>query len=472
LMAGEKVWAEMTLIEACFPKGALGSAEAAGRRAFLRDRQFVEGVSLSRQANGETRLSQAEIDATDWMPGTVEAVYGTRDLETLATREHLAARERVHPSCLPNALPFSRPNVVVTRDGDDVVVADKQKLTATESRLDLSPLRDFWDSLIGVSGPWAGRDLMEGLIQRYVGRVQLEDPAGFAALQGKGAIFVGNHQVQIESVLITHILAGLSKTRVVTMANAKHEARWIGWLLGWLFRYPGCRDPRSIVYFDPAEPAQMFEILAGVKADLAQGGQSFFVHAQGTRARSAKEVTDTISSLFLDLAIEQNLPIVPVRFSRGLPVLPIRGKLEFPVGHSRQDYTIGRAIGADELAALPYAERRQRVLNALNETGMTSEQEVAELDALGATEETSLVGDLGFRDAIARWSATTGAGEVEATFFRVLEELGDSSLATRAMLEGARMGRFVAPADDEGRWMGELAERLFGPSGPEVVTSS
>lgn len=459
LIDGDRVWAEMVLIEACFPKGPLGSATAASRRAFLRDGEFVEGVALSRRVGERTRLAPRDVLASDWMPGTVQGIYGSDEPRTIAVKEHLARRERIHPRLLPEAVPLSRQRVRVFEEGDEIVVED---CSDDQPHLDLSALRPFWDQLTGVSGPWPGRDLMEGLIQRYVGRVTLEDPAGFQALQGSGAIFVGNHQVQIESILITHILAGLSRTRVVTMANAKHEGRWIGWLLGWLFRYPGCRDPRSIVYFDPAQPAQMFEILAGLKTELAKGGQSFFVHAQGTRARSEKEVTDTISSLFLDLAIEQNLAIVPVRFTRGLPVTPIRGKLEFPVEHSRQDYWIGRAISAEELSSLPYGQRRLRVLGALNELS-AGQQMVA------AQQPTA---DRGFAASIAEWSAQTGAGEVEATFLRVLQELPEVSAATRTLLDGAGRGTLELGDDAESSWMAELASRLFGPRGPGVVTSS
>src|SRR6185436_5732239 len=65
------LWARMKLVEACFPKGPLGLAAPADRRAFLRDRRFVEGVRLSRNEHGITRLSAKEIDATDWLPGTV-----------------------------------------------------------------------------------------------------------------------------------------------------------------------------------------------------------------------------------------------------------------------------------------------------------------------------------------------------------------------------------------------------------------
>ena len=151
---------------------------------------------------------------------------------------------------------------------------------------------------------------------------------------------------------------------------------------------------------------------------------------------------------------------MPVRFSGGLPVEPIRGKLEFPVGHARQDYTIGASIAASELAALAYRERRERVLDALNSLGGPVHREQPQPP------------DPAFGAAVARWSAETGAGEVEATFYRILESVPDPSGLTRLLVEGARQGLLPAPAGPEGKWLAELAEPLFGPTGPEVRTAS
>jgi 3-hydroxymyristoyl/3-hydroxydecanoyl-(acyl carrier protein) dehydratase/1-acyl-sn-glycerol-3-phosphate acyltransferase len=460
LIVGDRVWAEMSLVEACFPKGPLGSAPPRERRAFLRDGIWVEGLSLSRRQDDRTRVSQAEIEASDWMPGTIEAVYGTRDLESIAIKEHLAARERLHPRHLPQALPLTRPAVSLSRDEEDVVVCDDPAEWAAGARLDLAPLREFWEPLLGVAGAWAGRDLMEGLIQRYVRRVVVTDPVGLAAVRGRGAIFVGNHQVQIESILITHILGGLAGTPLVTMANAKHESRWIGWLLRTIFSYPGCRDPRSILYFDPKQPESMFDIVARLREFLGAGGRSFFVHCQGTRARSCREPTDTISSLFLDLAIEQDLPIVPVRFSGGLPVVPLEGKLEFPLGHGRQDYSLGSPIAASELAALAYGERPARVLDAL--AALSGPVEL----------EDPLPPDPSVAQSVADWCSQTGTGEVEAALYRVLEAVPEPSALTSLLLEGAASGRLELPAGPEGKWLAGLAGPLYGDHGPEIRTAS
>ena len=359
IIGADGVWMDYRLVESCFPKGALGGVAPLARRAFLRDQQYQSGVALSRMAGGKTRLTPTEVEASNWMPGTIEGIYHTTDVEGIAVKEHIAAREQLHPSLVPEGLPLSAPNVTVVREGDEVVVTDRPLISPGET-LELAPLHRWWNSQLGIDHHWLGQDLWEGMMQRYVGRVVVEQPVAFDTLKGRGAIFVGNHQVQIESLLITNILSGLLQQPVVTMANAKHQRRWIGWLLGQLFSYPGCRDPHSIVYFDQTSPTAMRGILDGLAGELARGERSFFVHPQGTRSQSCREEVSTISSLFLDMAISHQLPVVPVRFSGGLPVAPIQGKLEFPVDHTSQNYTIGTPIEAAELAELPYAERRTR----------------------------------------------------------------------------------------------------------------
>ena len=60
------------------------------------------------------------------------------------------------------------------------------------------------------------------------------------------------------------------------------------------------------------------------------------------------------------------------------------------------------------------------------------------------------------------------AQDVVRTFFRVLEHVENPGPETRALIEGAVRGEMVAPDDARGRWLADLARRLFGPQGPEV----
>jgi hypothetical protein len=240
------------------------------------------------------------------------------------------------------------------------------------------------------------------------------------------------------------------------MANAKHERDWIGWILGQLFGYPGCHDPRLIVYFDPNAPETMLEILAGLRPELQSGRRSFFVHCDGTRSRSCRTPVQRISSLFLDMAIELDLPLVPIRFVGGLPVEPLEGKAEFPIGMGRQDYFVGEPIGAKELRDLPYRDRARHVIGAINALGVANDI------------EEPLTPDHELSEAVGSWSERTGASEVEAVFYRILEALPEPGAQTRSVIEGARRGELIVEDRASGRWLAGLARSLFGPRGPSV----
>ena len=66
---------------------------------------------------------------------------------------------------------------------------------------------------------------------------------------------------------------------------------------------------------------------------------------------------------------ENNIPIVPIRFTGGLPVEPAKEKLEFAPGLAPQDIWIGRPILPQTLQALPYGAQKQAVLDAINGLG-------------------------------------------------------------------------------------------------------
>jgi len=158
------------------------------------------------------------------------------------------------------------------------------------------------------------------------------------------------------------------------------------------------------------------------------------VHAPGTRAVRAGEPVERISSLFLDLAIELSLPIVPVYFDNGLSVEPLEsGKLEFPVGQTGQTYRFGRPILPEELGALEYAKRRSHVLDGINALAPAPSRV-----GPGQPDEAAV-------ERIASHRAR-GLDEINATLLDILSRLQKPGEDTRAILslasgesiEGAR----------------------------------
>lgn len=452
----DKIWAQMRLVEVLFPKGRLGHAQSLDRRAFLDDRAFVPGVGLSLMDGLEASLDQAEVKLSEWFKGTITTTYdveGSLSEQTLAIalKDAGAQALKVHPSQIVidhEAKRLTSPKLPWSVADFELVEqrASGVSVRVTPSRLELEPLSEFWRQHLGMEPGWIGDDLYTSLVRHYVEAVELEDPADFAALAGHSVLFLGNHQVQIESLLITALASCLTQTQVVTMANAKHQRGWVGQLVREIFSYPGCEDPDNIVYFDQSKRESMVDLIDGFKADIAHRGVSVMVHAPGTRAQTSYAPVEKISSMFLDMALEQQLPIVPLYFAKGLPNHTIEGKLEFPYEHGAQRYLLGKAIWPSQLEALPYAQRRRLVLDAINRLGTPFGQAVAPAhQALNARVE-ALIND--------------GLDLINATVLANLERHPSPGLATRALLAHVhgQDAPEVEPALQE--WVERFAKRF------------
>ncbi|MFQ6396618.1 beta-ketoacyl synthase N-terminal-like domain-containing protein [Nocardia sp. KC 131] len=130
----DRVLVAFHLVDALVPTGPMAALDHAQRRAFLRDRVFVAGAGLSRTDNGVTRLTRAQVDELDWLPGTVAEIYalsGTDRLAQIAMKDHIGRRLGVHPSKIHADVGGSRARfgdgeypLTVTVLGTSVVVRD------------------------------------------------------------------------------------------------------------------------------------------------------------------------------------------------------------------------------------------------------------------------------------------------------------------------------------------------------------
>jgi hypothetical protein len=408
-----------------------------------------------------------ELRGSDWFKGTIAAVYDGQGLSpgaltrAVAVKDHVALDSGTHPAWVEvpdgdaiaatsRALPMYTHPVEVSEVDGRAVVRD-----AGAPALELAGLAQFWREELEVEEGWLGGDIYTGLIERYVDRVVVADPVGFERLRGQSAIFMGNHETQIESLLVTAIASYLIDGTVVTMANAKHEAGWVGELVRLMFSYPGAQDPENIVYFKQTDPASMLEIVADLKADITERGASFMVHAPGTRAVQAGQPVARMTSLFVDMALELGVPIVPVGFDGGLPVEPLsEGKLEFPVDQGSQTYTFGSPIWPDELGALEYARRRQHVMDRIN--------------ALIPDDPRPHNPRPEWAEEIAAWDQQTGAGEIGSTLFHILAGQEHPGRDALELLMAAESWRFSPEPGPLGDWLKRAARLLFGANGPEV----
>jgi 3-hydroxymyristoyl/3-hydroxydecanoyl-(acyl carrier protein) dehydratase/1-acyl-sn-glycerol-3-phosphate acyltransferase len=458
LIAGERVWAALSLEMRLFPKGPLGRGARLERRAFLRDRAFVRGLGLSDTdaGSGATRLTLSAIAQSNWFPGFLGTLYGApadRLAESAVLKDHAAAHFGLHPGGLGLSL-----------DGDTAVAWRPESplnrlpmrlerasgaLTAYPAgpeRLDVEPVRDYWRRALGRPAPPV-EDLFFGLAERFVSGVHLEDPEAYRALQGRSVLYLANHQVGIESPLFSVLVSALGGVPTATLAKAEHRESWLGQLLTLAFAYPGLADPELILFFDRQDQGSLLDILGTVRERLSASPRSLLVHAEGTRSTSCREPVRTLSAAFLDLAVERAMPIVPVRFVGGLPVEPAESRLEFPLGYGRQGFRLGRPIAPEDLAARPLAERKALVLDRLG--------------ALAPADETPAPGDPAFAAEVARLRETGHCSEVQAVLRSVLAARSRPGTALHELLSRPAGSR--APWSDPalGPWL-EALHRYLG----------
>jgi 1-acyl-sn-glycerol-3-phosphate acyltransferase len=435
LIVDDHVWAVLRLVEAAFPKGPLGSAPPLDRRRFLQ-RQFAPSVRLSVVDGESSRLDEGVVAASNWLPGTVEAVYGSAHPAAIADAEHIAAAHGIHPYDVRHRLPLTTFNVDVREQRGALYVDGDGRGT-----LELSPVTAFWTKWFDRD-PWPVEDLYYGLIERFVDRVVLEDAAAFGSLHKRPVLFLANHETAVESLVFSIIASALHEVPTVTVAKAEHRHTWLGRLIQHCFAYPGVEDPQVMTFFDREDRASLPGLIADLARDMAAGGRSAMVHVEGTRALNAAHRVEKMSGAFIDMALEVGAPIVPVRFTGGLPIEPLAERTEFPIGYAKQTIWFGNPLEPDTLRALHYGERKARVIEAINALGN------GEVVPPGA-------GDEAFASAVAAHASRYGVDSEHAALAVMLRQRGSSTPETRRLL-------FRDARDGDTPWLAELRLRLYG----------
>jgi len=469
-----EVWAEFTLVETLFPKGPIGQVAPQARRAFLRDHAYVPGVSLSAvdgAVDGDaTTLALADVRASDWLAGTLARAYGVhagevaadpeRLTQAIAVKEHVARKLGVHPATVrvaadPRATtavatadsrPYNRYGVTIHREGDAWRVTDAD--TGGEW-LDLEPVREFWRRHASPE-PSLVEDITLALMQRFVRKVEIADPEAFAALLGRGVLYLANHQMDLESALFVSLTAGLQGLFTTAMARLELGESWIGPFFDICFQHPKLNDPGILLLIDRDSPEAVLASLERALDRVQADETSLLVHVEGKHALRAGEPVRVVSASLIDLAVARGVAIVPVRFAGGLPVEPLSEPARFPVGFDKQDVLLGAPLPAEALAPLSSAARKAAVLAALNGFGdrWRDEQPAA--------------GDAEFAAAVASWQALHGVDEVQATLYRTLESVVDPSEETRRLLAAIRGEAGIAGEDGVTRWLRMCRVGLFG----------
>lgn len=282
--------------------------------------------------------------------------------------------------------------------------------------VDLEALHARWVALRGSASPGVMDDLYRGLVRRFLRRVRCVDPDALGAAPG-GRLYLANHQTAIESVTFALVAPLLGAGPVVALAKAEHATTWLGMLCDLWAAWTG--TPHALVLVDRARPASMLQAMRDQGERLAAGG-SVLVHVSGTRSRSCREPTTQVAAALLELAVASGVSVVPVRFSGGLPVSPVDARLDFPLGYTGQDLTVGAPLPASELGPMNPSLRRDRVVHAL--AALADPEEVPNPPAMDLVEA-----------VVDRQSAHRG--EAAAVFWSLLRETTRPSSETRLLLE-------------------------------------
>ena len=466
LIYNKNVWADFELVYALFPKGPIGLASPEKRRDFLNGAKYVKDVHLSEISSEGSELtvslSQETVRGSDWLTGTVARAYRARvsELKALtgevAVKEYVSRKAKIHPAlveilespqdvsdgrvrAVAANMPYNIFTLARTWSGETARVRAVTDTTEDEY-MDISPVRNVWRDIIG-SGPWPGEDIFFALMQKFVRRFIVEDPVACQALKGRPALFLGNHQVGIESLLFAPLAGAWFEVPLKTISKYEHQDSYVGTLIKFFMTYPGVKPPESIIYFKEEDQASFFDHLENFKRTLPTEPRSLMVHAEATRANSARHEVTILSAVLVELALELNFPIVPVWFAGGLSVEYNPERIEFPVGYGSQDYHIGAPLLPEELERVGYKERLALVLAAINRTGPDYRDELPNAP------------DPDFEAKVKALMAKNGGREPEAVFRLILEQGADLSPDMKRIIQMMESGEVLPEQDDKSVWM-------------------
>ncbi len=321
----------------------------------------------------------------------------------------------------------------------------------------LPMVRDTWRGLLGGSvGPV--EDVCRAMVGRFLRQLHVSDWEALQAAAHGGAIFLGNHQVTMESTVFALLASALLGKPLLTLARIENQTSWLDPFMRHAFAYPGLRRLQMSQYFERSKGATLPAIIEEMSEQVRATGRSVMVHVEGAMALSCRTPVTKMSGAFIDMAVALGRPIVPVRFVGGLPVAPVADEIDFPVSMGQQDIYLGVPLAPEAWQHLNLRDRRQRVLEAINQLGPSHEV------------EEPFAPDPALASAATRWSEQTGADFGLAVIFSLLQQLPDPSPEISAVLEGANSGVLRVPGTAEGQWLAELARRLYGPRGPHITS--
>lgn len=352
-----------------------------------------------------------------------EIILGRRPVSDQLRREALARFARLPLADLVAGSNGSCPNLPLNCFPDAGATFDGKLGTAGSARLCWQRLRDQLAARTGSRRFF--HDLLGILLGTFVSRVIIRSPEAFAAVAGGPVLYLANHQIGLESPLFMTLSFGLTGVPVQAVAKPDHVDAWLSFLMEFAKDSLGSILPFRLLYFDRMNPRGLIEAL---KQDDAAGA-SLLVHVEGTRALTAGQPVKRLSSVFLDMAVEKNLPVVPVRFVGGLPEEPTDGRLDFPYNNGKQDYIIGTPIAAEQLRQTPYGQRPRLIMESINNLGPGIGEDVVLPPSPEFVEKTRFFMD------------TFGLPKFQAMLFAILQFIDEPCDETALLIKALQSGK-------------------------------
>ncbi len=358
------------------PLGGFSGHSSQKRKAFFNEKRFVVGASISDIGFDQSWLGKNELQKIDWLPNTISKLYGISGTNSELAKgvlqaEHLSHHTRLHPidivydsnekTC--RNLPFNRLSVSVEVNGERIIARG-----GIDQSLNWKDVRECWLKKTGELRFF--HDLLGALFGTFVRKVVLRKPREFDEVASRPVIYMANHQIGLESPLFMALSYAMTGIPIQAVAKPEHVNAWLAFLLAFAEDSLGDNQPFHLMYFDKQQPHVLIDALKnGERKD------SLLVHVEGTRAMEAGQPVTKLSSVFLDMAIAKNVPMVPVRFVGGLPLTPTTERLDFPFGNGKQDYFIGGPIFPEDLTKMPYGQRPKFVMDQINSLGPLNDED-------------------------------------------------------------------------------------------------
>lgn len=313
-------------------------------------------------------------------------------------------------------LPFNNFN-------DDVANAAMASNKAISALLDWKRVRECWVRHTGSRRFF--QDLLGVLCGTFVSRIVLQNPKAFAAVSARPVIYLANHQIGIESPLFMALSYAMTGLPIQAVAKPDHVDAWLSFLMAFAQDSLGEQQPFKLMYFDRQNPLGLID-------SLKKSGPldaSLLVHVEGTRSMTADQPVAKMSSIFLDMAIEKGIPMVPVRFVGGLPKEATENRLDFPYENGKQDYIFGTPVLPEQLKSLPYGQRPRFIMDKINTLGPDKNEDVL----LPPSRE--------FAANTRFFVENLGLPKIQAMLFSILQAIDDPSEETAVLINAVQSGK-------------------------------